>query len=143
MASIHRQTGRPNYFVSFRLKGRQRFLSTGIPHTPVDPAQIDACRNKALAKASQMEREALAKVVVPNLSSRIFLENFAATRTADPDTARRTGNIVSRFLSILAPQDQEPLTAVSRAHVLSYREMRAAEIERFAGALRRALEQPI
>jgi len=129
MASIHAQTGRPNYFASFRAKGRQYFLSTGIPHTPEDPAQIELYKNKARAKASQMEREARAKVPTPNTSTRQFLEKFAATRTADPDTARRTANIVSRFLSILGDQDREPLTVVSPSHVLRYRDMRAVEIE--------------
>ena len=129
MASIHTQPGRSNYFASFRVKGRQHFLSTGIPHTPEDPAQIEAHKNRAQAKAEQMEREARAEVPTPNLSTREFLEDFAATRTADPDTARRTANIVSRFLSILGDLDRGPLTVVSPSHVLRYRDTRAAEIE--------------
>jgi len=104
-------------------------LSTGIQHTPKDPAQIEAFKDKARAKAAQMEKEARAKVPTPNLSSRQFLEGFAATRTTDPDTARRTANIVSRFVAILGDQDREPLTVVSHSHVLRYRDTRADEIE--------------
>jgi hypothetical protein len=124
MASIHRQPGRPNYFASFRAKGRQHFLSTGIPHTPEDPAQIEPYKTRAQAKADQMEREARAKVLMPNLSIRKFLEEFAATRSADPDTARRTASVVSRFLSIPGDKDQETLTAVSPLHILRYLELR-------------------
>jgi integrase len=129
MASIHTQPGRSNYFASFRAKGRQHFFSTGIPHTPADPAHIEAHKNRAQAKAEQMEREARSGVPTPNLATREFLEDFAATRTADPDTARRTANIVSRFLSILGDLDRGPLTVVSPSHVLRYRDTRAAEIE--------------
>jgi integrase len=104
-------------------------LSTGIPHTPANSAHTEEHKNRAQAKAEQMEREARAEVPAPNLSSREFLEDFAATRTVDPDTARRTANIVSRFLSILADLDRGPLTVVSPSHVLRYRDTRAAEIE--------------
>jgi integrase len=129
MASIHTQPGRANYFASFRVKGKQHFRSTGIPHSPGDSTQAEEHKNRAQARAEQMEREARAAIPIPNLSARQFLEDFAVTRTADPDTARRTANIVSRFLLILGDQDREPLTVVSPSHALSYRDARAAEIE--------------
>lgn len=129
MASIHIQSGRANYFASFRANGRQHFLSTGIPHTPQNPSQIEAQKDRALARAEQMEREARAAVPVPDVSARQFLENFATTRSADPDTARRTASIVSRFLSILGDLDRKPLTVVSPSHIVRYRDARAAEIE--------------
>ncbi|HEY5910710.1 MAG TPA: hypothetical protein VJA21_08930 [Verrucomicrobiae bacterium] len=129
MASIHTQPRRPYYFASFRANGRQHFLSTGIPHAPKDPSQAEAYKHKAQAKADQMQREARAKIPTPNLPTKKFLEAFAATRSPDPETARRTANVVNRFLMLIGERDRETLTAVSSSDFLRYRDLRAAEIE--------------
>lgn len=129
MASIQVRKGRANYCAVFRVNRRQRCRSTGIPHTPAEPAQRDLNKGRAQARADQMERTARAKVSKPDLATKIYLERFATTRTNDVDTARRTQNVVNRFISLLGDQAAEPVTVVAHAHILLYRDARAPEIE--------------
>lgn len=129
MASIHKRPGRRTWFAFFRANRRSYFPSTGIEHSPRDPSQVEINERKAKAKADQMEREKRASAPNQKLSTQEYLEAFAATRDSDPDAARRTRGVISRFLMILGELQKGPLTVVGREHILQFKASRENEVE--------------
>jgi integrase len=130
MASIHKREDRDDWYVSLRdAEEVQHLLSLHIPHSPADPAEREANENKARAKAQQMENAARAKGRGPVPPTQDYLENFADTRSNDPETKRRDRNIIGRFLPLLSGQERDPLTIVLSTHIEAYRDMRVKEIE--------------
>lgn len=129
MATIHKLKRHRNYYAMFRIAGHQYCRSTGYEHSPEDPQQKELNRRWAIAKADYMERLERSRVNVAIPITQDYLRAYAATRSKDPDTMRRTKNTIEMFLGLLGAQASSPLTMVSHSHVLSYRDLRGREIE--------------
>lgn len=90
---------------------------------------IESNKIRAQAKADFMEREAHAKCPQLKLSAESYLDEFASTRSADPDSRRRDLKVINCFKDILGEQKTKPLTVVSRKHVLEFKERYQNEVE--------------
>ncbi|HEU0011614.1 MAG TPA: tyrosine-type recombinase/integrase [Verrucomicrobiae bacterium] len=146
MSSLHKQSGRPNWFCAFRSgDGRQHFKSTGTANKTEAKIICDkmaeagrAARKNRLGpeKARRIIEAAVAEIVresgdvLPHSSIRDFFSSWVKEKgdAGAESTRTRYEGIVAKFLAWLGPRAGASLTSLTKGDVLAFRDELADQV---------------
>jgi hypothetical protein len=114
--------GKAIYRAMWYVDGKRFCRSTGIRHSPQDPADFEKNRQEALVRGQLMMRATRGTVVKPEMTIREYLENCVPAHTSKRAAIKRL------FLDALGERGKDLMRNASREHQRTYMLMRGEEL---------------
>ena len=157
MASIHKQPGKPNWFVSYRTKHktpdgkehyRQHFKSTGTPdENQARQVALALDKTSRLARADKLTADVARTVIqsavedvllastneaLPKTTVRVFCDQWLASKRTEtaPTTASRYAGILTRFYDYLGRNADRDISTLRMVDVIGFRDQLSKNLSR-------------